>query len=89
MPKDFIGQIREDIKRRREGTIPNRYLTAKMFNLLKRNKFIVCVKSSVNLQPDIEIINECEDEQIFAVYRPKETDKAMKMRNQKRIDEYG
>jgi len=88
MPKNFMQQIREDIESKREGNIPSRHFTKKMFNLLKRSKFNIYVKSAVNLQSGIEIISE-DAEQTFVVYRLKEIQEVMNMKNQKRIDEYG
>ena len=94
MPQDFMQKVKEDIKVRREGRIPSRGFPEKMFNLLTRNGFVIYMPSDstkiLNCEAGTEkIVPEEELSKVFMGYRPKEIQREIELKNQRRIDEYG
>jgi hypothetical protein len=84
-----MEQINQDIKSRREGKIPSPSFTGKIFRKLRRNKFVVYIKGLPCEMGTERIMTEEEMKSNFVFYRPQEIQNAMKLKNQRKIDDYG
>lgn len=85
---NFMNQINRDIEFGQEGKIPSVDLTGRMLRKLQRNGFVVYIKGSEIPKPGDEIVMSRE-ESSFVYYKLKKVIEAEKLKNQRRIDEYG